>query len=67
MDSWCMCSWARLVCEGKGRKCLCQKQIGDGMLTLVTVRCPVRAVPQLAPRGSSLLTFIDPALDALQE
>lgn len=41
-------------------------EIADGMLTLITIRCPVRAVHQLATRDSSLSTLVVPTLDTLQ-
>jgi len=43
-----------------------ETETADGMLMLITIRCPVRAVPHLATRDSSLSTLGVPALDTLQ-
>lgn len=44
-----------------------EKEIDDGVLMFITIRCLVWAVPLLTPKDSSLPTFVDPALHTFQE
>lgn len=43
-----------------------ERESADGILTLIALQCPLRAVPQPATRDASLSPLVVPALGTLQ-